>query len=616
MSKNANTNETYEYKAEMKQLLHLLVHSLYTHPEVFLRELISNASDALNKVRFKTLTDAASAEDELKITITIDEKKKTFAIEDNGIGMTRDELISNIGTVARSGTLEFLKAMKEQKKEGVDDTLIGQFGVGFYSVFMVTDEVTIETRHADGDTAYAWKSSGEGTFTINESARKQQGTKISFVLKESSQEFAAEYKVKEVITKYSNFADFPIYLDKEKVNTVSALWRKKTEDVAENELNEFYKFVTNDFENPLGHLHLDIEGAVVNFKALLFIPAKAPYDLMRVPEGKGLNLYSNKILIQHDCKEVLPEYLRFAKGVVDTIDLPLNVSREVTQASPLMAKIKGILSSKLLGYLQDLAKNDIEKYMTFYNNFGPLLKTGINSDFANRDKIIDLLFFETSREEKGKKVSLKEYVSRMKEEQKDIYYLSGEHRDVLERNPNLEYFKKNGIEVLFLTEPVDVFTVPSIQEYDKKKIVSIDKADIDMKEDSTIEKPDDKLSQSLLSLFKTVLKDKVEDVIESKRLVDSPATLVVGKEGMDAQMEKMMKMMNKDFAGAKKIMEINMTHPLIKNLSRIYIADAASPMLQKCILQMYEGALFIEGSLPSSTDFVARMTEIMQEATK
>jgi len=593
------------------------VHSLYNHPEVFLRELISNSSDALNKARFRKLTDKdiVDPDADLEIRIEVDSKKDKFSIEDFGIGMTKEELINNIGTIASSGTLEFLRRVKEQKA-AFEGNLIGQFGVGFYSVFMVADEVSVETRGADGSSkGYLWKSGGEGNFTIEEIDRKHRGTKISFKFKESAKEFSQDYRIKEIINKYSNFADFPILLNGEKVNKVTALWHKKTDELKNQDLDEFYKFVSNDFEGPLGHLHMSIEG-VVNFKALVFIPKTAPQDLMRLHNEKSLHLYANKILIQNDCKELLPEYLRFVKGVVDTTDLPLNISREVTQSSPEMLKIKSVITSKILSFLESWAQSDKEKYAVFYKNFGPLLKVGINSDFENKDKIIELLRFESSLRPKGELVSFKEYVQRMLSDQKEIYYLSGENREILERNPNLEYFNKHKIEVLFLTEPMDVFVVPSIPEYDKKHIVSIQKSDIDLKAEERIEKPDDNLTKSLISLFKAALGGKVEDVLVSKRLVDSPVTLVSGKSGLEPQMERMMRMMDKDFQKQKRILEVNITHPLIRNLSRIYLADTTNPILNKCINQLYEGALFIDGELNAPGDFIKRMTEIMQEATE
>ncbi len=615
----AENKQEFEYQAEMKQLLHLIVHSLYTHREIFLRELISNASDALNLVRFRQLTDTTIVDYDapLEITITLDKDNRTFSIEDSGVGMTKDELINNIGTIAKSGTLEFLQKLKTEQKT-LDGDIIGQFGVGFYSVFMVTDEVTIETRHADpGSQGYRWQSMGEGRFTIEETGRVKRGTKITFTLKEDAKEFSEEWRIKEIIQKYSNFVDFPVYVGEEKVNTVSAIWQKRKDEMTEEELNEFYKYISNDFQPPLGHLHVSLEGSV-NFKALMFIPEHAPPFLFRDTEPKGLHLYVNRILIQDDCKDLLPEYLRFVKGIVDTEDLPLNVSREVSQSSPVMAKIKKVLTGKILSFLEDWAKNDQEKYEKFYTNFSALLKTGLNSDFDNKEKIVDLLRFESSKTEKGALTSFKEYVSRMKDEQNEIYYVSGDHRESIERNPNLEYFKKHDIEVLFLTDPVDVFVIPSIMEYDKKSLKSIDKADIDVKKDE--EEPDEGLTESvaqpLLTTFKELLIDKVEDVIASKRLVDSAVTLVIGKEGIDAHTERMMRMMNKDYTGSKKIMEVNLSHPLIKNMWDIHQKDRKSPFLKSLILQLYEGALLLEGSLNSPNEFVSRMTDIMEKASR
>jgi len=621
MSQKQDTIQKFEYKAEMKQLLNLIIHSLYTHPEIFLRELISNSSDALNKVRYRMLTDKniIDPDAELKISISVDKETNTFSIEDTGIGMKDEDLINNLGTVARSGTIEFLEKIKEGK-DSVSEHIIGKFGVGFYSVFMVADEVVVETRHANADSkGFSWSSTGEGSYTIEPCERKERGTKISFKLKESSKDFAEDFKIKEIINKYSNFADFPIYLGTEKINAVEALWRKSSNEIEEKELNEFYKFITNDYQDPLEHLLLSIESTKANFKALIFIPQEAPMDFMRTTEVKSLHLYSNKILIQRDCKELLPEYLRFIKGVVDTSDLPLNVSREVTQSSPVMNEIRGVLTTKILALLKKMAANDDKKYISFFKTFGPLLKTGLNQDFANRDKIVELLRFESSTLENMSLTSLKNYVSRMKPEQKEIYYISGDNRASVEKSPNLEYFKKKEIEVLYLVDPIDVLIVPSIGEYDKKAVKSIEKSDIDLMPEDKIDKPEDNLSKDLLSLFKETLKEKVADVVPSKRLVDSAVTLVSDKNGMDPQMEKLMKIMNKGGGAvppSAKILEVNTAHPLVSNLSKIYISDKNNPLLEKSIVQLYESALLLDGNLPSNTDFVKRMVELMSEATK
>lgn len=615
-SNNTEEIQEFEYKAEMKQLLHLIVHSLYTQPEVAIRELISNASDALHKIRFRQLTDKniLTPEAPLRIDLTVDSNVQTFSITDTGIGMTRDDLTERIGTVASSGTLEFLEQMKEGDTP-FDANLIGQFGIGFYSVFMLTNEITIETRHADTDSmGFRWQSTGEGKFTIKEIERPQRGTQISFKLKDESKEFSQSYRVEQVIQKYSNFVDFPVSVNGKQVNTVSALWHKNRNEVTEEERNEFYKFISNDLNPPLGHLHLSLEGRV-NFKALMFIPETQPLRFLREEDLSSLHLYSSKVFIQDDCKELLPEYLRFISGVVDTEDLPLNVSREVTQASPIMARIRETLTGRILSLLEDWAKDDAEKYEKFFRNFSLLFKTGLSSDFVNRDRLLELLRFESTKTENGKFTSLKDYVAGMSEDQEEIYYLSGDSRDAVERNPNLEYFRKGGIEVLFFIDPVDLFNIPHLLEYDGKPLKSIEKADIDLKADE--ESQDETLTEdtNLISVFKETLGDRVEDVVASKRLVDSAATLVVGAEGMDAHMERMMKMVNQDFTGSKRILELNFSHPLIKNLAQLNENQGDETLIKNCILQLYEGALLVDGNTVDPPTFVARMTEIMEQAT-
>ena len=615
-SNNTEEIQEFEYKAEMERLLHLIVHSLYTQPEVAIRELISNASDALHKIRFRQLTDKniLNPEAPLRIDIAVDSNAQTFSITDTGIGMTKDDLTERIGTVASSGTLEFLEQMKEGDKP-FDANLIGQFGIGFYSVFMLTNEITIETRHADTDSkGFRWQSTGEGRFTIKEIERPQRGTQISFKLKDESKEFSQSYRVEQVITKYSNFVDFPVSVNGKQVNTVSALWHKNRNEVTEEERNEFYKFISNDLNPPLGHLHLSLEGRV-NFKALMFIPETQPLRFLREEDLSSLHLYSSKVFIQDDCKELLPEYLRFISGVVDTEDLPLNVSREVTQSSPVMVRMRETLTGRILSLLEDWAKDDPEKYETFFRNFGLLFKTGLSSDFVNRDRLLELLRFESTKTESGKFTSLKDYAAGMSEDQQEIYYLSGDSRDAVERNPNLEYFRKRGVEVLFFIDPADLFNIPHLLEYDEKPLKSIEKADIDLKADE--ESQDETLTEdtNLISVFKETLGDRVEDVVASKRLVDSAATLVVGAEGMDAHMERMMKMMNQDFTGSKRILELNFSHPLIKNLAQLNQNQGDETLIKNCILQLYEGALLVDGNTVDPPTFVARMTEIMERAT-
>ncbi|MCE1273504.1 MAG: molecular chaperone HtpG [Chlorobiales bacterium] len=615
----------FEYKAEMKQLLDLIVHSLYTHPEIFLRELISNASDALSKVRFRLLSseEGIDREGDLKITITVDPETRSFVIEDTGIGMTEEELIANLGTVARSGTLGFMEALKAQQKgDGIDANLIGQFGVGFYSVFMVTDEVSVETRSAEtGSEGRRWRSNGQGTYTIEPAELARRGTRISFTLKEEYKEFAEEYRLEQIIKKYSNFVDFPIFLGSRQVNSVTALWQRSKSDLKEEEVNEFYKFISNDFKEPLDYLHLSLEGAV-SFKALLFIPSEAPMELLYQQgalEKHGPQLYVKKVLIQHECRDLLPEYLRFVSGVVDTEDLSLNVSREMVQSSPVMSKIRQILTGKILGWFDTLAKEQPEKFRQFYKAFGPIIKIGLNTDFTNRDKLIDLLRFETTKTAEGEFVTLKQYVERMAEGQTEIYYHAGANRAQMLAHPNLEYFRKKELEVLLLSDPVDVFVIPSIFEYDKKPLKSIEKADIDTT--GTIESEGERLgaevTEGVISLFREVLGDRVADVVESKRLVSSPVTLVSGKDAMDSQFEKVMKMMQQDMPASKKILEVNTSHPIIRNLAGKHAVGLKDDsVVRAAVLQLYEGALLLEGDLESVTEYVARMNELVEAATR
>ncbi len=625
MSTNSNNGkppvQEFEYKAEMKQLLDLIVHSLYTHPEIYLRELISNASDALSKARFNALTDQdmLDKETDLAVRLSINAEEMTFAIEDSGVGMTEEELIANLGTVAKSGTLGFMQSLKEQQKQ-LDGNLIGQFGVGFYSVFMVTEEVTVETRSAHpGSEGFRWRSSGQGTYTIEKIDKAERGTRISFKLKEEYKEFSEEYRVEQVVKKYSNFVDFPIYLGDKQLNSITALWQRSKSELKDEEVNEFYKFIANDYQDPLDYLPVSVEG-MVTFKALLFLPKEAPPEMLYRQgelENHGPQLYVKKVLIQNECRDLLPEYLRFIAGVVDTEDLSLNVSREVVQSSPVMAKIRQILTGKILGWFESLAKEQPEKFKTFYKAFGPIIKIGLNTDYTNRDKLIELLRFESTKTADGEFVTLKEYRERMGADQKEIYYHSGTSRGQLLAHPNLEYFQDMGIEVLLLSDPVDVFVIPSIHEYDKKPLKSIEKADIDFssKKKDAAEPLAEDLLAPVMQLFRETLGEGIEDVIESHRLVSSPVTLVSGKNSLDSQMEKMMKMMQSDMPAGKKILEVNTSHPIIRNLSAMIIADPNNPLIKTAMKQLYEGALLLEGGLDSTASFLSRMNELIEAAT-
>lgn len=610
---------SFEFKAEMKQLLNLIIHSLYTNQDVFLRELVSNSSDALNKVKFLQLTgqEIPNPELELKIDINIDKDNKTISISDTGIGMNQEDLINHLGTIAKSGTLEFFKNLKENKTQ-IDGNLIGQFGVGFYSVYMITDEVVVETQKANlTDKSYRWTSKAEDNFNIEEIETVNRGTKISFVVKDEYSEFLEDWKIKNILQRYSNFVEFPIYLNGEKVNNITAIWQRKKEDITTEELNEFYKFISSDYNEPLDHIHLNIEGNV-NFKALLFFPKEAPINFFSNETKKTLQLYVNKVFIQDDAEDLLPDYLKFIKGVVDTADLPLNVSREVTQKSPIMAKIKDVITSKLLSTMESWANEDKAKYDSFFAKFASILKAGLNSDFKNKEKLVKLMRYESSALSAKELTSLADYVSRMKEGQEEIYYFSGQSRESIEKNPNLEYFRKNNIEVILLTDPMDVFTIPYIYDFEGKKLKSIDKDDLNLDNIKSEDKQEENseieeiANSEFIQAIKEVLADKVEDVKISKRLVDSPITLVVGKEGMDAQMEKMMQMMDKDYKVSKRIMEINPKHKIITNLKNIYKNEGANPQFTNIVLQLFEGGLLLEGYLKSPVDFVNRMYSILE----
>ncbi|MCX6155739.1 MAG: molecular chaperone HtpG [Candidatus Kapabacteria bacterium] len=614
---NINVQE-HEFKAEMKQLLNLIIHSLYTHPEVFIRELVSNASDALSKARFRRLTDSEilEPEAELKINIHLDKENKIFTIEDSGIGMSDDDLITQLGTIAKSGTLEFLKKVAEEQKS-IDAQLIGQFGVGFYSVFMVTDEITVETRSANQDSkSYRWKSNGEERFTIEEIDQRSRGTKIYFKLKEEHSSYCEDWKVKSILKKYSNFVDFPVTVNNEDINTVSALWHRKKEEIKQDELDEFYKFISNDTNTPLAHLHVSIEGNI-NFKSLLFIPENAPPTMFQDSKEKSVSLYSKRVFIQDDAKDLLPDYLKFIRGVVDTEDISLNVSREFTQNSPLMNKMKNVLTGKILTWFEELAENDKTKFNTLFKNFGAYLKLGLNQDFTNKSRLIELIRFETSVTGQGNYSSFNDYVNKMSADQTEIYYINADNRDRILRNPNLEYFNKKGIEVIYLFDPVDVFTIPYINDYKGKQLKSIDKSDIDFKDDSagSDEKLNKDISTALIEKFKQVLGDKVEDVCESVRLVDSPATLVVGKQGFDPQMEKMMQMLDKDYTASKRILEINTSHKIIKNLSLLMGSDSNEHIINDSIETLYDSAMLLEGYLKAPQDFIKRMNNLLEIAT-
>lgn len=625
MSEEQNTSqpeeankEEFQFQAEMSQLLHLITHSLYTHHEIFLRELISNASDALNKIHFASLTDSKVLGDdgELKIEIDLNEEEKSFSISDNGIGMTREEFIANLGTIASSGTGNFIKQMTGDSKTDLE--LIGQFGVGFYAVFMVAEEVTVDSRSYKSEEGFRWISKGTGSYTIEPIELKQRGTRIAFKFKKESEEFANKWRIESTIKKYSDFVSFPINLNSEKTNQSTALWAKPKGDIKDEEYKEFFKYIANSTKDPLSWLHLSVE-APVQFNSILYIPEEPDRFAMTNDMDTRLHLYAKRIFIQNDCKELIPQWLRFVKGVVDSEDLDLNISREVTQKSVIMEKINKYLVRKLLGEFKDWSEKEKERYEKFWKDFGYFIKEGIHTDFANREKLTELYRCESSFEV-DKLTSLDDYVTRMATDQEEIYYVYGKNRVAIENSPNLEYFKKNNIEVLYLFEEIDDFILPSIATYKEKPLVGIDKADLKLKDEEAADKekePLDKgVKKKLLGYFKDILGDRVEDVIESKRLVDSACTLVSPKDAMNANMERMMKMMDQGFKGGKRVMEVNLTNPLIQHLSAIQKKFPQDPMLKDCIEQLFEGASLLEGTLEDPSKLVPRTTSLMEKATE
>jgi len=612
MSENT---QQFEYKAEMQQLLHLIINSLYTNQEIFLRELISNASDALNKARFQGLTDHSGGDHaDLKITITVDKDAKTLSVEDTGIGMTQTDLTERLGTIASSGTLAFIEEQKSSGKP-VDAGMIGQFGVGFYSAFMVADHIEIETLHRSDDAEpLTWTSDATGTYTIGPSTRSEPGTKITLHLKEDASEFSDDYRVRSIIRKYSNFVDFPIYLDSDQINTLKALWKKRKDDINDEELSEFYKFISGDYNDPLGHLHLQIEG-LLTFDALLFIPSQAPLSFFREDRRSDLHLYSSGVFVRDDAEELLPEYLAFVRGVVDTDDLPLNVSREVTQNSPVTQRIRSTLTGKLLGLLDQWATEDVERYEKFFLNFGVALKAGLFSDQGKQDELLKLVRYPSTSGEHL--TSLSDYVTRMPDSQESIYYLLSDSLESARKSPHLEVFTTKGIEVLLLTDPIDALTLPNVPKFEDKKFINITTAELDLTESTDSESlPGDEID-SLLTVFRVQLGDRVQDVTSSKRLVDSAATLVTAKDGMDPQLERMMKSMNPEYEGVKKVLEINASHPLMKNLLALKSSsENQGSLIEQTIEQIYEGALLLDGNLTEPSSFVSRMTSILVDATR
>lgn len=627
MSENS---QAFTFQTEVQKVLDILVYSLYTHKEIFLRELISNASDALDKVNYLLLTQdrekIANPELLLEVKINFDEKKQILRISDTGIGMTHDELKTNLGTIAHSGSAEFISKLNENKGSNLD--LIGQFGVGFYSVFMIGKEVRVHSKsHLDDHVAYVWISDGKSGFRIEESDQQPtRGTTIEILVKEEEKEFLDKSRLEGIINKYSNFVNFPIKVNDEQVNKISALWTKNKSDITPEQYSEFYKFISKYGDEFLTYLHLKFDSPL-QFSSILFFPGSNLEKMGFWKYEQGMHLYCKRILIQTDNKDLLPPYLRFIFGVVDSEDLNLNLSRETIQNDPVFSKIKSNLTKKILDHLNDLASREPDTYLKIWNEFNRFIKEGVHQDFTNRDKIVDLLRYHSSKSDPGETwIPLEDYLKRMQIEQKEIYYLTGPDLRSIQNSSYLEIFKKENIEVLYLDDPMDEFVLSSLHEYKDKKFISVEQADIDyLKKSSEKTKSDlpdqdkahEKQLNNLMGFMKLILKDEVVDVIDSIRLVDSPVCLVNAENAPSSHVQKLLKMMNKETLKTKKILEINLHNPLISNMARIYEKDPVSDTLKEMIWQLYENSLVAaDGLVERPETMIKRIERIMGKTSE
>ncbi len=604
-----SNTQTHVFQTEISQLLDLMINSLYSQKEIFLRELISNSSDAIDKRRFEALTDATllSDDEELAVTITTDKEANTITISDNGIGMGHDEIIENIGTIARSGTKKFMQALKSESDSDGDVSLIGQFGVGFYSVFMVADKVTLITRRAGAEQAYQWESDGKGEFTIADTQREDAGTSITLHLRDEESEYLEDFRLKHIINKYSEHISLPIKMlgsapldddgnpkegeeaEFETVNKGTALWARPKSEVSDEEYQSFYQSLSYDMEPPLSTLHHKVEGNL-EYTSLLFIPKKAPYDLWNREDKKGIKLYVRRIFITDDAENLMPNYLRFIKGVIDSSDLPLNVSREILQSDRDIKKIKGRAVKRVLDELKRIAKDEPDTYQEFWKEFGQVIKEGVVEDMANKDNITPLLRF-ASTESDEQTVSLEEYAGRMKEDQDAIYYITAESHKAAKGSPHLEMFAKKGIEVLLMSDPVDEWLANSLPEFNEKPLKSVTKGDLELSDDEKKEQEEQKEAlSSITEKLKEALKDSVKDVRLTNRLTESPACLVADENDPGANLERIMKAMGQDAPSSMPILEINPDHALIKQL------DENNEHFNDWALVLFDQAALSEGA--------------------
>lgn len=622
------TKETFGFQAEVKQLLHLMIHSLYSNKEIFLRELISNASDAADRLRFESLKDPLiyKEDPELKVWVDFDKEKRTLTIRDNGIGMTREEVIQNLGTIAKSGTREFLSTLTGDKAR--DSQLIGQFGVGFYSIFMVADKVTVNTRKAGlpAKDGIRWTSSGEGAYELEHINKESRGTEIILHLKKEEDELLNPLRLKHIITKYSDHLTLPVVMKNDKgeeevVNRATALWTLPKSEITEEQYKELYKHVAHDFEDPLMWSHNKVEGKQ-EYTTLLYIPKHAPFDMWQMGKPRGLKLYVRRVFIMDDAEQFLPHYLRFVRGIIDSNDLPLNVSREILQGNRIIDTIRTAVVKRVLSMLEQLSQEDKEKYKTFWKEFGQALKEGPAEDYANREQVAKLLrFASTYQDSEEQTVTLEDYINRMKPGQDKIYYVTADSYNAAKHSPHLEIFHKKDIEVLLLSDRIDEWLVSHLMEFQGKHLQSVSRGQLDLSDIKSLDEKaktleDEKYKKaesdydSLLKNMKDILGDAVKEVRISRRLTDSPACIVVDEQGMSIQMEKMLKAAGQKIPNSKPILELNPDHPIIQRLK----TEGSTPRFSDWAHVLLDQSKLAEGGqLDDPAEFVKRFNTLVLE---
>jgi molecular chaperone HtpG len=619
--------ETFSFQAETQQLLDILIHSLYTEREIFLRELLSNASDALNRMQFQQLTDANVLDPDapLEIRIKVDEAAKTLTIIDTGIGMNADEMRSNLGTIARSGAKNFISALKDSPNKETAQSIIGQFGVGFYSAFMVADKVRVISRsYRPEDSAFVWEATGGTEYSIEPAEKASRGTEIILYLKEDAEEFLKTWTLKQAITRHSDYIAFPIYIGEEEspANKQQALWRQSPNEVTEEQYKNFYQMLTLDFQEPLHTIHMRAD-VPMQFYSLLFVPSSAEPNPFSPRREQGLKLYARKVLIDEFNKELLPEYLGFVQGVVDSEDLPLNVTRETVRADRIMANLKKTVTDKVIRELAGMAKRQTEDYLKIYSEFGRFIKQGVVLDPSRKEDLLPLLLFNTSHDDAADMFySLDEVVERMSEGQNELYYVIANDFQSARRSPHLDAFRQRGIEVLYFSDPVDAMLPMGLTEYKGFKLRAVDESDIDLKDVGEVKEEESKQEalpsdnfQTVLERVKSVLGERVSDVRESKTLVASPARLVSDESTGNRHMFRINRLIDKDYELPVKSLELNPRHPLLHNLSNLLAQNNENPLVDVVIEQVFETALLQEGIHPDPASMAERLTALMQAAT-